>query len=155
MADKGTYRTYLEGIPQTPGWFDFAVVVIGMIAVNSRNGEDQDFLAEAGARIADLYPLPEVDGLDELNMAVNSRLDAFKWGRARIDDTRDSLTIDHTALPQAADPGLQGAWADGFCAVLRGLYSQWLCQSGAPSDLIVSLERTIGNSEAVFRLKKA
>lgn len=155
MADNGSYRSYVENIQQAPGWFDFAAIVISMIAVNARNGEDQEFLAEAGARVADLYPLPEVDGIEELNLAINSRLDAFKWGLARIEDTRDSLTIDHTGLPQAADPALQSAWADGFCAVLRGLYAQWLYQSGAPSDLTVSLERTIGSSEAVFRLRKA
>ncbi|MGN0909063.1 MAG: cellulose biosynthesis protein BcsD [Succinivibrio sp.] len=155
MAETGSYRSYMENVSQPPGWFDFAVVIIGMIAVNARSGEDQEFLAEAGARVADLYPLPEVDGIDDLTLAVNSRLDAFKWGMARIEDTRDSLTIDHSGLPQAADPALQSAWSDGFCSVLRGLYAQWLYQSGAPSDLTVTLERTIGPSEAVFRLRKA
>lgn len=154
MADNSSYRAYMDSLSQPRGWSDFAQVIVSMIAVNSRHGEDQEFLCEAGARIAELNPLPEVDGLDELNLAVNSRLDSFKWGQSRISDTHDSLTIDHIGIPQALDQALQATWLEGFCSILRGLYGQWLSQSGAPSDLGVSIERTIGSQEAVFRLRK-
>lgn len=154
MRNDSAYKSYLEQIQQPAGWFDFAVTVVRMMALNARDGEDHAFLHEAGQHIAEIYPLPKAKGLEDLSIAMNSRLDAFKWGKLEITDSGDSLALHHLCMPAVADPAAQNVWQNSFVWVLCGLYAAWLRQSGAPADLSLAPEKIIPPDEAVFRLRR-
>ena len=153
MSKDISYQNYLGRVQQPAGWFDFAQTIIAMISQNAQHGEDLDFLCEVGMRIGALNPLPPCDTLSELAVAINTRLDSFKWGHVDIEDDCSSLILIHNFMP-AATCGNDRIWQKGFAVMLTGLYHEWLRQAGSPASLELSLKDITPPSTAIFCLRK-
>ncbi len=154
MSKDISYQNYLGSLQQPAGWFDFAQTVIAMISQNAHQGEDLEFLCEVGKSIAALNPLPPASTLSELAVAINTRLDSFKWGHVDLEDTNDSLLLIHNFMPTATC-GNERIWQKGFAVMLTGLYHEWLQQAGSPASLELSLKDITPPSSATFCLRKS
>lgn len=154
MSKDISYQNYLGSLQQPAGWFDFAQTVIAMISHNAEQGEDLEFLCEVGKNIASLNPLPLATTISELTVAINSRLDSFKWGHLDLEDNNDSLLLIHNFMP-AASFGNERVWQKGFAVMLTGLYHEWLRQAGSPASLELSLKDITPPSTATFCLRKS
>ena len=116
-------------------WRVFLAAFSSELFGNAQGDDAKDFLRDVGRTMAELFVLPQVQGLQDLEDAMNSVWEQTDWGWVRLSDGGNSIDICHYATPSVLVEDPRGLWARGLGYVLEGLYGHWFTTQGASPHL--------------------
>jgi len=110
-------------------------------------------MRRVGRRFAESVPLPDCRDLADLQIAMNNVWHRTDWGWVILQESADTLLIEHKASPLAAFGRDASDWSP---ALLEGIYERWFEALGAGDRLTVSQGGDLDDSgSVVFRFGPA
>lgn len=143
---------YIQRHLMSGQWRDFLSALGGELFENFPEEEATGFFRALGRRLGRQLAQPKLATLQELEAAMNERLDEMRWGEVSLTLVDRDIHIRHRHLPELplANPG-HAHWRQGMLAVLEGLYTVWLQAQGASSDLQAEFQNGSSSGVAEFR----
>ncbi|OON34690.1 hypothetical protein BTJ39_23505 [Izhakiella australiensis] len=133
-----------------PGWFDLLSLMIDSMFSNASEDDGLAFLRQTGERLAQLFPVGEVETLADLENSINQQLALFHWGTVDIEAADAILVITHLALPPGNQVMDDARWQRVMAAILQGMYAGWLQALGGQLRLVIT--PVAGNERNRLRL---
>ena len=113
-------------------WSGFLVAMAQEFENALPEGELMKLMARIGVRFARANPLPQVETLEQLQLAANEVWQQSRWGAVSFHEDADQVLIYHLVSPLRVVLGTGAHWGAGF---LEGVYRQWFKAAGMLSVL--------------------
>jgi hypothetical protein len=118
----------------SPQWASFLQAFSAEMQSQLTLQEYRELLGSIGQRLAESLAVGQRETIEELEAAINQRLEGMQWGFAKLIDSGSSLNIEHHFSPLAHALNVDAETAGGL---LEGVYEYWFRAAGAEADLSV------------------
>jgi Cellulose synthase subunit D len=132
-------------------WRTFLTAISSEIFHHAQGDDAELFFREVGRGMAELMRLHQVEGLRQLQQAMNDRLEQMDWGWVELGDAGQAINVCHYAAPSAIADDTRGMWARSLGHTLEGLYGQWFLAQGAAVHLRTKLVSNPSPGEFLLR----
>ena len=147
---------YVRELQADPSWTPFLGTLGQELEAQLAPADLRVLMARVGQRFAASYPLGASATLPELQVAMNERWSAMRWGLVSLEESSGFLRVNHQLSPLVAVLGETSAsWSAAF---LEGVYQAWFTAMGidpalkirqaAEPDALGSVEFRLERKEA-------